>query len=198
MSRIGYDGPVYRGTPSHGSKRARPLEVGKGRKFAGRLSVALGVVFVVGFGAMFLFCVAVLAFVAWQYSSHSLPVTWDAQLWLLGPTILLVLTIVGVVMIVGGRRTIASGRRAAEHMAWLRANGLRLKARVLNAAVPDMDGDYAFLVVGLELEVMGPSAPYRASAKTPLPPDRIGGIVGSEVYVRANPQNLAEVVVDEG
>jgi hypothetical protein len=46
--------------------------------------------------------------------------------------------------------------------------------------------------------VMGPTAPYAASAKKLVPPDQVAGIVGSELFVRAKPQNLAEFIVDEG
>lgn len=198
-SRIDYNGHVYRSNPTNRSKRAPALEVGGDRKSVGRTSLVTGVVLVVAFGSMLLLYVGVLGFVALVFSSRSIPMTLSSALtWLAGPFVLLLLTLLGVVLIVGGRRTIASGRRAAEHMAWLRANGLRLPARVVNAAVPDIDGDSAWVVVGLDLQVMGPSAPYTASADKLVAPDQVDGIVGSELYVRANPQNLAEVIVDEG
>jgi len=175
------------------------LKVGDARKSTGWWIAAVGVLLVVGFGAMLLLSLAVLGFVGWQYSSQSVPVTSEAALmWLAGPLILLLFIVVGIVMIVVGRRTMASGRKAAEHLAWLRANGLRLPARVLRAHAPDDEGDATWLGVALQLEVMGPSGPYAASAVKLVTPDRVGGVVGSEIYVRANPQNLAEIIVDEG
>lgn len=190
---------MYRTTTANGSKRAPAREVGGHRKSTGWWLVATGVLVTVGFGAMLLLSLGVLVFVGWQYSSNSMPLTVQTALpWLAGPFVLLLLALLGVGLIVSGRRMIASGRRAAEHLAWLRANGLRLPARVVRAHLPDIDGDSTWVVVGLELQVMGPSGPYAASADKLVTPDLVGGVNGSELYVRANPQNLAEIIVDEG
>ncbi len=106
------------------------------------------------------------------------------------PTVIgVILTSIGVTVALRAR---AKGRRAA----WLRANGLSLTARVVNAqrtgtTVNDVP------LYRFALQVAGPRGPYAASFDKLVPEHQVAMILGQEVRVRADPANLGEVILEE-
>jgi hypothetical protein len=99
------------------------------------------------------------------------------------------LLVVGVVVILGAR---ARGK----HAAWLRTNGVPLTARIVNV---EQTGTminnvpvYRFI-----LQVMGPHGAYAASFNKLTPPHQVAMAMGREVRVRANPNKLQEVILEE-
>lgn len=96
---------------------------------------------------------------------------------------------VGLVVFIRAR---AKGKRAA----WLRVNGLRLQARITNAA---MTGTRINNVPIFEfaLQVAGPHGPYAASFRKLVPEHQVAMLMGQTVNVRANPAKLDEVILEE-
>jgi hypothetical protein len=101
----------------------------------------------------------------------------------------LVLLVIGVVIVVRAR---ASAKRAS----WLRLNGLSLTARIAGAGrtgttINDVP------VMRFQLQVAGPQGPYAASFDKLVPEHQVAMMIGHEVRVRANPQQLSEVILEE-
>jgi hypothetical protein len=103
---------------------------------------------------------------------------------------------VGVVLFVVGLTAVVRARAAGKRAAWLRVNGLSLPARIVNAELTGTRINnvplYRFV-----LQVAGPHGPYQASFKKLAPEHQVAMLMGRELRVRANPQKLDEVVVEE-
>ena len=97
--------------------------------------------------------------------------------------------VVGVGLVLGAR---AKGKRAA----WLRTNGLSLTARIVNAQMTGTRINdvpvYRFV-----LQVMGPHGPYEASFTKLTPEHQVAMAMGREVRVRADPNKLQDVLLEE-
>jgi hypothetical protein len=103
---------------------------------------------------------------------------------------------IGVVLLCVGIFVILRARAAGKRAAWLRVNGLSLQARVVGA---EMTGTrindvpvYRFV-----LQVEGPQGPYGSSFTKLVAEHQVAMLMGSQVRVRANPQKLNEVVLEE-
>jgi hypothetical protein len=103
---------------------------------------------------------------------------------------------VGVALLCTGVFVILRARAAGKRAAWLRVNGMQLTARIVGA---EMTGtrindvpQYRFV-----LQVAGPQGPYASSFTKVAPEHEVAMVMGAEVRVRANPQNLQEVVLEE-
>lgn len=99
------------------------------------------------------------------------------------------LTTVGIVIVI-------RARGKAKHAAWLRTHGLSLTARIVNV---DRTGTeindvplYRFI-----LQVAGPQGPYQASFNKLAPEHEVARVLGQEVRVRANPERLDDVVLED-
>lgn len=87
-------------------------------------------------------------------------------------------------------------RAKAKRAAWLRTNGLSLPARIVNAERTGTEINdvpvYRFV-----LEVAGPRGPYRASFDKLAPEHEVARALGAEVRVRADPQKLEDVLLED-
>lgn len=103
---------------------------------------------------------------------------------------------IGVVMLCVGVAIFFSARAKGKRAAWLRVNGLQLPARIVNAQMTGTRINdvpiYKFI-----LQVQGPQGPYASSFNKLAPEHLVAMMVGQQVSVRANPQNLTEVVLEE-
>ena len=99
------------------------------------------------------------------------------------------LLVVGVGLILGAR---AKGKRAA----WLRTNGLSLTARIVDVqqtgTMINNVPVYRFV-----LQVAGPRGPYAATFNKLAPPHQVAMAMGREVRVRADPNKLQDVLLEE-
>jgi hypothetical protein len=104
--------------------------------------------------------------------------------------------VVGALFTVGGAMGFVHTRNKAKRAVWLRRNGLSLAARILGADKTGMEvGDtpvYSFVV-----EVAGPEGSYQASFSKLVPEHKVPAMLGTEVRVYADPDNLREIIVDE-
>jgi hypothetical protein len=102
----------------------------------------------------------------------------------------------GALFTVGGTMGFVHARKKAKRAVWLRRNGLSLTARILGADKTGMEvGDtpvYSFVV-----EVAGPEGSYQASFSKLVPEHKVPVMLGTEVRVYADPDNLREIIVDE-
>jgi hypothetical protein len=103
---------------------------------------------------------------------------------------------IGVLLLVIGLVLVVRARAKGKHAAWLRTNGVSLVARVVDAQrtgtlINDVPV-YRFI-----LQVNGPQGPYPASFDKLTPEHQVATLMGREVRVRANPQRLAEVILEE-
>ena len=109
---------------------------------------------------------------------------------------LVVLPAIGVVLLVVGVVVVLMARAKGKRAAWLRTNGLSLAARIVNAErTGTMINDvpvYRFI-----LQVAGPNGPYPASFKKLTPEHEVAMAMGRDVRVRANPNKLDEVLLED-
>jgi hypothetical protein len=103
---------------------------------------------------------------------------------------------IGLVMTVIGVAIIVRSRVKAKHAAWLRVNGLSLTARIMNAQ-PTGTTINDVPVMRFALQVAGPHGPYQASFTKLVQPHQVAMLMGQEVRVRANPNKLDEIVLEE-
>lgn len=97
--------------------------------------------------------------------------------------------VLGVVIVMRAR---AKGKRAG----WLRLHGLSLTARVVGASRTGTEiNDVP--VMRFQLQVAGPQGPYPATFDKLTPEHQVAMVIGREVRVRANPQQLSEVILEE-
>jgi hypothetical protein len=103
---------------------------------------------------------------------------------------------IGGVMLTIGGVVGWRARASAKHAAWLRLHGLALTARVVSAErTGTLINDVP--VHQFAIQVAGPAGPYAASFKKLLPEHQVTMLLGQEVRVRANPQRLEEVILEE-
>lgn len=100
-----------------------------------------------------------------------------------------VLIAISVVLIVRAR---AKGKRAA----WLRTHGLSLTARIVNATPTGTEINDVPLYE-LHLQVSGPQGPYTGSFKKLAREHEIALLLGREIRVRANPNDLQDLMLEE-
>ena len=109
---------------------------------------------------------------------------------------LVVLPAIGVLLLVVGVVVVLMARAKGKRAAWLRTNGLSLAARIVNAErTGTMINDvpvYRFI-----LQVAGPNGPYPASFKKLTPEHEVAMAMGRDVRVRANPNKLDEVLLED-
>jgi hypothetical protein len=109
-----------------------------------------------------------------------------------GPAVLIIGTIMSTVGVVG----IIRARGRAKHVAWLRANGLSLTARIMSAgktgtSVNDVP-EHQFTV-----QVAGPHGHYSATFRKLVPEHQAAALIGGEIRVRANPSKLEELIPED-
>ena len=102
---------------------------------------------------------------------------------------------IGAVMMVIGVVLIVRARGKARRAAWLRVNGLSLTARIVDA---QMTGTMINNVPMMRfiLQVAGPHGPYQASFTKLAPAYEVARVVGGEVRVRADPNKLDDVILE--
>jgi hypothetical protein len=102
----------------------------------------------------------------------------------------------GVPLTLLGGLALRAARRKARRAAWLRVHGLSLPAHVTGAdATGAATGEtpvYRFTV-----EVAGPEGPYTAAFLKLIPEHEVAALIGRTVRVRAAPENLTEIIVEE-
>ncbi len=109
----------------------------------------------------------------------------------------------GVVSLALGGAVLAAGvvvslraRARGERAAWLRTSGLSLTARVVDAQRTGTSVNevpvYRFV-----LQVAGPRGPYRATFDRLAPEHEVAKVMGQEVRVRAHPDRLDEVILED-
>ncbi len=104
---------------------------------------------------------------------------------------------IGVILVAVGLTLFLRGQSSAKHAAWLAVNGISLEARIVSAAATGTLINNVPVLL-LNLQVNGPQGPYAASFRKLVNPFEAGQLVGRSVRVRANPQKLDDVIVDEG
>lgn len=103
---------------------------------------------------------------------------------------------IGVLMGIIGFVLVVRARAKGKHAAWLRTNGVSLVARVVDAQ-PTGTLINKVPVYRFTLQVSGPQGPYPASFDKLTPEHQVAMLMAREVRVRANPQKLAEVILEE-
>jgi hypothetical protein len=101
----------------------------------------------------------------------------------------LVLGVIALIVIVRAR---AKGRRAA----WLHANGIPLRAHITGAQRTGTEVN-DIPVYRFGLQVQGPQGPYEASVRKLVPEHQVALLLGQEVQVRADPNDLQQVMLEE-
>lgn len=104
--------------------------------------------------------------------------------------------LVGVGLAIAGAKVALGARAAGQRAAWLRVNGIPLRARIVGLE-PTGTRINNVPMVRFRLQVAGPRGPYEASFKRLVQPFEAGQLIGQEVRVRANPQKLDELVLEE-
>jgi hypothetical protein len=103
---------------------------------------------------------------------------------------------IGGILLVVAVVAIVFTRAKAKRIAWLRTNGLSLSARIVNAertgTMINNVPVYRFM-----LQVQGPHGPYASSFNKLAPEHQVAMLMGQQVRVRANPQQLTEVILED-
>jgi hypothetical protein len=97
--------------------------------------------------------------------------------------------LVGILLVIGARSK-------AKHAAWLRTNGIPLTARIIHAERTGASTNDV-PVYQFALQVAGPRGPYAATFDKLAPEHQVAMLIGEEVWVRANPANLQEVIPED-
>lgn len=171
-------------TSQQAAKRASMSAGGLGL-FVGGVLALMGAIFSI---------IGIASLVAANAASSMIPDAGGATAALdVGP---LIFAVVGVVLLCAGIVVVLRARAAAKRAAWLRLNGLSLPARVVGA---EMTGTRVneVPVYRFVLQVAGPQGPYPSSFTKLMPEHMVARLMGSELRVRANPQNLQEVVLED-
>lgn len=100
-----------------------------------------------------------------------------------------------VFFIIGAFAAIAA-RRAGKRAAWLRVHGIRVRGRVVGMA-PTGTRINNVPVMRIELQVQGPQGPYAASFSKLMHPFQAAQLMGQELALRADPNKLVDIVVEE-
>lgn len=104
--------------------------------------------------------------------------------------------IIGIGLIAVAIFVIFRARTRGQQAAWLRTNGLSLTARITGAQRTGTEVNdvpyYRFA-----LQVQGPQGPYEASFRKLVPDFQVALLLGKEVRVRADPNNLQKVMLEE-
>ena len=104
----------------------------------------------------------------------------------------LVFLSIGVALVI---RAVVKGN----HAAWLRLHGLSLTARIVS--VKRMGSLNDIPIMRFDLQVFGPQGPYAASFKKFISEQQattlVAGDTAGEIRVRANPEQLTEVILEE-
>lgn len=103
---------------------------------------------------------------------------------------------IGLVLFSVGVALIVRARGKSKRAAWLRLHGLSLTARIVGADRTGTEINDVPLM-RFQLQVAGPHGPYVASFTKLVPPHEVAMIIGKEVRVRAHPQQLSEVILEE-
>ncbi len=104
--------------------------------------------------------------------------------------------VIGLVLLVVGVLVVTRARAKGKRAGWLRLHGLSLSARVVGANRTGTEiNDVP--VMRFQLQVAGPQGPYAATFDKLVPEHQIALIMGKEVRVRANPQQLNEIILED-
>lgn len=100
--------------------------------------------------------------------------------------------VLGVIAVTVIARARVKGRRAA----WLRTNGIPLRAYVTGAQRTGAEVN-DIPVYRFGLRVQGPQGPYEASIRKLVPEHQVALLLGQEVQIRADPNDLQKVMLEE-
>jgi hypothetical protein len=103
---------------------------------------------------------------------------------------------IGVVLLGVGAAVFVGARKKGKRAAWLRVNGVPLQATIVNASMTGTRIN-EIPVYEFALQVAGPHGPYPASFRKLAPEHQVAMLMGQTVRVRADPQNLREVILEE-
>ena len=103
---------------------------------------------------------------------------------------------IGVILLVIGLVLVVRARAKSKRAMWLRTHGVSLVARVVNAQ-PTGTTINDVPIYRFALQVNGPQGPYPASFDKLAPEHAVAMMLGREVRVRADPQSLTEVILEE-
>ncbi|HEY8086819.1 MAG TPA: hypothetical protein VIF09_03220 [Polyangiaceae bacterium] len=103
---------------------------------------------------------------------------------------------IGAVLLVVGIVIVVRARAKAKRAAWLRVNGVSLTARIVNAELTGTMINNVPLM-RFVLQVAGPHGPYAASFKKLAPAHEVARVIGGEVRVRADPNNMQDVILED-
>jgi hypothetical protein len=102
----------------------------------------------------------------------------------------------GLIFLVIGIVLVMRARAKAKQAGWLRLHGLSLSARIVGASRTGTEiNDVP--VMRFQLQVVGPQGPYQATFDKLAPEHEVAMIIGREVRIRAHPQQLSEVVLED-
>lgn len=104
--------------------------------------------------------------------------------------------VIGAALLIIGLVMVARARTKGKHAAWLRTNGLPLTGRIINAQ-PTGTRINSVPVYRFALQMAGPQGPYAAMFEKLVPEHQVALLIGGEVRVRANPNNLQEVIPED-
>lgn len=111
-------------------------------------------------------------------------------------TSMLALGVIGGVLLAAGVVVFVTARRKAKRAAGLRINGLSLEARVISASHTGSTTSHVPMQE-FAVQVAGPKGPYNAAFRKLLSDDEAAHIIGQVVRVRAAPDNLSEIILEE-
>ena len=103
---------------------------------------------------------------------------------------------IGGALLVAGPWVLLRARARGRHAAWLRTQGLSLRARIVSAE-PTGTTINDVPRVRLTFDVTGPDGAYRATCKRLMPSNEAASCVGHHVRIRANPGKLDDVVLED-
>jgi hypothetical protein len=107
------------------------------------------------------------------------------------------LAITGGVCLGLGALLALHARARSKRAAWLRAHGVRLRARIVEGSPTGAHRD-GIPVYEFALDVAGPRGTYRAMFEQLTPEHEVGAMLGDrEMWVRANPSNLIEIIPED-
>ena len=101
----------------------------------------------------------------------------------------------GAALTLGGGFALFRARASAKRAAWLRTHGLSLPARIVGADRTGTEINDVPLY-RLSLQVAGPHGPYLAAIEQLMNEHEVAGMLGQEVRVRADPAQLADVILE--
>ncbi len=102
----------------------------------------------------------------------------------------------GSVFFTIGLVSMLRARAAAKRAAWIRTHGIALTGRIARAD-PTGTRINNQPVLRFVVQVQGPQGPYEASFKRLMNMMQAASMIGQTVRVRADPRNLAEIILEE-